>query len=131
MSPQYLPVPAEHETTANRCIGCAIAVHRELGPGFKEAIYHKALCLELDSRGLRFECEKPVLVQYRHWAIPGQRLDLLVCDCVVVEVKSLPRLRAIHRRQVVSYLRAADLRLGLLISFNVRLLIEGLRRIVL
>lgn len=105
-------------------------MHRELGPGFKELIYHKAICLELDSQGLRFECEKPVLVQYRHWTIPGQRLDLLVSGCVVVEVKSLPRLRAIHRRQVVSYLRAADLRLGLLINFNVRLLKEGIRRIV-
>ena len=92
----HVPIPPDVEATVKACIGAAIAVHRELGPGFRELIYRRAYCLELDSRGLRFECEKPVLVKYRDWLIPGQRLDLVVADSVIIEVKSVPRLLRRH-----------------------------------
>src|SRR6266496_1444571 len=123
------PIPAETEQVGRWVIGCGITVHRILGPGFKEIIYKRAFCLELDSRGLRYECEKEILVRYKDWDIPGQTIDLIVEGCVLVELKAIPRLRAINTRQVVSYLKAAHLRLGLLMNFNVNVLSQGLKRI--
>jgi GxxExxY protein len=125
------PIPLDVETAVKACIGAALAVHRELGPGFREVIYRRAYCLELDSRGLRFECEKPILVKYREWSIPGQRLDLVVDDRVIIEIKSVPRLLRRHERQVLSYLKTTGFRVGLLMNFNARLLRDGLRRKVL
>ena len=124
-------IPPDVEATVKACIGVAIAVHRELGPGYREIIYRRAYCLELDSRGLRFECEKAVLVKYRDWVIPGQRLDLVVDDRVIIEIKSVPRLLRRHERQVLSYLKTTGYRVGLLMNFNARLLRDGLKRKVL
>ena len=121
----------EVEAVVTAAIGCGIAVHRELGPGFKEKIYHRAYRLELDSRGLAFESDKPILVKYRQWAIPGQTVDLIVAGVVLVELKAVPRLRPFHQRQVISYLRTTGLRVGLLMNFNAALLKEGIQRIVL
>ena len=109
---------------------CAFRVHRHLGPGFKERIYHEALCLELNSSGLSFEREKPIDVIYRDWRIPGQRVDLLVEGRVLVEVKAVPKLRPIHRSQVLSYLKTMDLRIGLVINFSSRLLKDGFKRVI-
>jgi len=127
----HVPIPPDVEATAKACIGAAIAVHRELGPGYRELIYRRAYCLELDSRGLRFECEKPVLVRYRDWLIPGQRLDLVVADSVIIEVKSVPRLLRRHEGQLLSYLKSTGYRVGLLLNFNANLMVDGLRRKVL
>jgi len=124
------PIPEEAELIMTECIGVAIAVHRELGPGFKEIIYRRAYCLELDSRGLKFECEKAVLVSYRGWMIPGQRLDLVVGGGVLVEIKALPRLNSRHERQVISYLKSTGLRIGLLLNFHARLMRDGMKRLV-
>lgn len=126
-----VPLPPDVEDMGHRVIGCAITVHRLLGPGFKESIYQKAFCLELEEAGLRFECEKPIVVRYKRWELAGQRLDLLVGGCIVVELKALPRLTQLHRRQVVSYLRATELRLGYVINFDVDVLKDGIRRVVL
>ena len=109
---------------------CAFAVHRALGPGFKESIYKQALCLEMDAQGLKFEREKPIDVTYKHWKIPGQRVDLLVEGAVLVEIKSVPKLRKIHASQVVSYLKTLNLRIGLLVNFKARVLKEGFRRVI-
>jgi GxxExxY protein len=114
-----------------RIIGAAIAVHRELGPGFLESLYRRAMCLELSARGLTFECERGIKVPYRNREVPGQRIDLIVEGCVVVELKSVLRLDEIHRAQLISYLRATGLRAGLLINFRVPALRLGLRRVVL
>ena len=76
--PSFEAIPTEVEWTGRRVIGAAIAVHRELGPGYKEAIYVEALSLELDARDLKFEREKPISVHYKEHEIPGQRLDLVV-----------------------------------------------------
>jgi GxxExxY protein len=127
----FTPVPGETELIAHRTIGCAIAVHRALGPGFKEVIYQRAVALELDLRGLSYECEKNIVVRYKQWDIPGHRLDLVVGGCVVVELKAATKLRGVHTRQVVSYLKATHLRLGLLINFNVNVLKDGIRRVAL
>ena len=118
------------ELLVSRVMDCAFAVHWHLGPGFKEKIYERALCLELDSRGLSFECEKAIDVVYREWRIPGQRVDLIVESSVLVEIKNVPRLRPLHRSQVLSYLKTMDLRIGLLINFNCGVLKDGFRRVV-
>jgi GxxExxY protein len=124
------PLSADQERIVTNVIGCAIAVHSALGPGLKECIYHRACRLELHSRGLAFESEKAVDVQYREWSIQGQRIDLIVGSTVVVEIKAVPRLRPSHEYQVRSYLRTTGLPIGLLLNFNARLLVEGLRRVL-
>ena len=106
-------------------------MHNILGPGFKECIYDRAFCLELDSRGLKFEREKRIEVKYKTWRIPGQKIDLIVGGVVLVELKAVPQIKRIHRRQVLSYLKTLDLRIGLLMNFNVELYKHGVKRVVL
>lgn len=126
------PLPEETEEIGRRVIGCAITVHRILGPGFKERIYQRAYCLELETQGLSFECEKKIVVRYKDWDIPGHRIDLLVEGRVIVELKSAMRVEYVHKRQVVSYLRATNLRLGFIFNFNVNVLKDdGITRIAL
>ena len=126
------PIPGETEELGRRVIGCAIAVHRILGPGFKERIYQQAYCLELEAQDLTYECEKKIIVRYKEWEIPGHRLDLVVGDQVIVELKSALRVEYLHKRQLVSYLRATNLRLGFIINFNVNILKDdGITRIAL
>lgn len=125
------PLSPQQERIVTVAIDAAVTVHRELGPGFRERIYQKAYCLEVDSRGLKFETEKPIEVKYREWLIPGQRIDLIVESVVLVEIKSVPRLRSLHRCQVISYLKTTGLRVGLLLNFNAPLMKQGLQRIVL
>ena len=127
----FEPIPTHVELVAKQVIGAAIEVHRALGPGFLEKIYQEALCFELHARGMRFEREKAVDVHYRGVAIPGQRLDLIVETCVIVELKASSKLDVVHDAKVISYLRTTGLRLGLLLNFNCRTLKDGIRRIVL
>jgi hypothetical protein len=87
----FAPVPLAVEKAASECVDCGIHVHRALGPGFKEKIYHRAYCLELDSRGIKFECEKPIVVGYKNWEIPGQKVDLIVEGVLVSLVPSRQR----------------------------------------
>jgi GxxExxY protein len=126
----HAAIPDNVEKCATACVDAAMTVHRNLGPGFKHPIYQRAFCLELDSRGIKFECEKPIKVRYREWEIPGQRVDLLVEGLVLVEIKTIPKIRKIHHSQVVSYLKTMELRLGLIMNFNTRWLKDGLKRIV-
>jgi len=125
------PLSPLQERIVTVAIDAAVTVHRELGPGFRERIYKRACCLELDSRGLKFETEKPIEVKYREWLIPGQRIDLIVESVVLLEIKAVPRLRSLHRCQVISYLKTTGLRVGLLLNFNAPLMKQGLQRIVL
>jgi len=126
----FEPIPHGVELIAKLIIGAAIEVHRALGPGFLERIYQEALCLELHARGSRFEREKAVTVHYRGIAIPGQRLDLVVEGCVIVELKASSKLDTVHDAKMISYLRTTGLRLGLLLNFNCRTMKDGIRRIV-
>ena len=112
-------------------IGCAIAVHKILGPGYFESIYKKAMHIELAARGLSFESEKAVTVNYRSVEIAGQRIDLVVKRLIVVELKAVKRFDDVHRSQVIPYLKTTGLRGGLLINFNVPVLKAGIQRIVL
>ena len=125
------PLTDDEEALVTATMDCGFTVHRTLGPGFKESIYTEALSLELNLRGMKFEREKAIKVKYREWRIPGQRVDLIVENLIIVEVKTIPAVRALHRRQVLSYLRTTGLPIGLIMNFNTEKLIEGFRRVVL
>ena len=112
-------------------ISAAIAVHRELGPGLLESAYEACLVYELIQHGLSVERQKSVPVTYRGVKIDcGYRIDLLVEDKVVVELKAVERLEPIHEAQLLSYLKLPGYQIGLLINFNVRMLKQGIKRLV-
>ena len=122
-----VPVPAEVEAYATTAVDIGVAVHRTLGgPGFSEKIYHRAYCLELDARRVPFVTEHPILVRYKQWTIPGQKVDLLLGGVLIVELK----VKRIHRLQVLSYLRTLDLRLGLILNFGAPIMKEGTHRVI-
>ena len=121
----------EVDEWARRVIGAAIEVHRHLGPGYLESVYEEGLVVELMLRGIPFERQKPFAVDYKGSAIGQGRLDLLVGERLIVELKAVDALAPIHRAQVLSYLKAMGLHLGLLINFNVPVLQEGIKRVVL
>jgi GxxExxY protein len=111
-----------------RIIGCAIEVHRQLGPGLLESIYESALCIELELAGLAHERQKPIPVTYKDSPLGEYRVDVMVEDTVVLELKSVERFDPIFEAQILSYLRLSGKPLGLLINFNTRLLKDGIRR---
>ncbi|HEX2732302.1 MAG TPA: GxxExxY protein [Polyangiaceae bacterium] len=115
---------------AYRVIGAALEVHRILGPGFLESIYEEALCIELTRLGMEFTRQVPISVRYRDQKVGEARLDLLVGNLLVVELKAVECLAPIHVAQIMSYLKATGLRLGLLITFNVPVLRKGIRRVI-
>ena len=112
-------------------IGAALEVHRILGPGLLESIYEEALSHELRLRGLRFTRQKPVDVLYKGVVIKGQRIDLIVEDEVIIEIKSVSSLPEVVVAQVLSYLRVTGMRRALIINFGERLLKDGIRRVSL
>jgi GxxExxY protein len=116
---------------AQAVIGAAIEVHRVLGPGYLEGVYEEALTIELKLRGIPFERQKGLSVDYKGHAVGEGRMDLMVDGCLVVELKAVEVLAPIHSAQVISYLKALSLPLGLLINFNVSMLKNGIKRIVL
>ena len=121
-------MPDDH---TEQVIGAAIEVHRILGSGLLESIYEEALCHEFDLRGIPFRRQVSVDVRYKEKVIQGQRVDLVVFDKVVVEIKSLRDLPESAMAQVLSYLKATGLERALLINFGARRLIDGIKRISL
>jgi len=112
-------------------IGAAIEVHRALGPGLLESAYEACTAFEVAQRGLRVEEQKPLPVVYREVRLDcGYRLDLLVEEAVIVEIKAVERLMPIHQAQLLSYLKLSGCKVGLLINFNVEILKHGVRRVV-
>ena len=112
-------------------IGSAIAVHQELGPGLLESAYEACLVYELLQRGLSIQQQKALPVNYRGVKVDcGYRIDLLVEDKVIVELKAVERLEPIHEAQLLSYLKLSGYRVGLLINFNVKVLKQGIKRLV-
>jgi GxxExxY protein len=112
-------------------IDSALEVHKILGPGFLESVYEEALAVELTRRAIYFERQVPVSVKYKGYCVGEGRVDLLVGGELIVELKSVEALAPVHVAQVISYLRAFGRPLGLLITFNVKLLRTGVRRVVL
>jgi GxxExxY protein len=129
----YVPAMEDRlNALTDTVIGAALAVHRELGPGMLESSYDTCLAFELLARGLSIERQKPMPLSYHGQAMGiGYRLDLLVENAVIVEIKAIERLERVHSAQLLSYLRLSGCTVGLLINFNVRWLVrDGIRRIV-
>ena len=115
----------------SQIIGAAIEVHRELGPGLLESAYEECLCYELSLRGLRFQRQVPLPVRYQQVLLDcGYRLDVLVEQRVVLELKTVSTLEPIHDAQLLTYLKLGGWEVGLLLNFNVPVLKDGIRRLV-
>lgn len=106
-----------HVELTKQIIGAAIAVHRSLGPGFLESIYEKALIIELTQMGMSIGCQVPINIQYRGKPIGMHRLDLIVENRIVVEIKAIKEIDDVHKAVVLSYLKATSLNIGLIINF--------------
>ncbi|MCY3865778.1 MAG: GxxExxY protein [Chloroflexi bacterium] len=119
----------EHDELTYRINGAAIEVHRELGACLFESIYENALCIEFEKRGIRYQRQKRFQVEYQGQPVGHMVVDLVIEEEVIVELKSVKELLPIHEAQLIAYLKAAKLKTGLLINFNVRLLKSGIKRI--
>ena len=112
-------------------IGAAIVVHSELGPGLLESVYEECLAYELTLRNISFERQKPVPVMYKGKQIDcGFRLDLLVSDSIVVELKTVEQILPVHQAQLMTYLKLTGCKLGLILNFNVEKMVKGIKRMV-
>jgi GxxExxY protein len=130
----------EHEGTrrmdfdelSNRVIGCAIEVHRELGPGLLESTYEQCLAHELKLNGISFHLQSPQPVAYKGIRLDcGYRVDVLVEEALILELKSVEAIKGIHEAQLLTYMKLAGVKTGLLINFNVTKLKTGIKRFVL
>ena len=123
---------AQRDSLTEEIIGAAIDVHRVLGPGLLESAYQECLCIELGLRNLRFVSQQELPVEYKGRRVDlGYRLDLVVEDEVVLELKSVERLLPLHEAQLLTYLRLGRFPTGLLLNFNVPVLKNGIRRMKL
>ena len=120
-----------HADLTDRIIGCAIEVHRHLGPGLLENVYESALCHELGLHGLSITRQVGVPLFYKGQLLSEHRPDLIVEGAVVVEVKSVSRIEPVHESQVLTYMRVTGVGVGLLLNFNTAVLKNGIRRFVL
>ena len=125
-----MQIPNDIESLTYAIIGAAIEVHRCLRSGHMESVYETALCIELDNLGLAYERQKVLTVNYKGHQIGTFVADLIVENRVIVELKAVRQLAAVHEAQLIGYLRLANLRVGLLINFNVAVLKKGVKRIV-
>lgn len=124
-------LPKDIEELVHKVIGAAIEVHRHLGPGFLESIYEEALCYEMTLQGIKFERQKEIEIKYKDIHIKGQRLDVLVDNCLILELKAIDEIAPIHEAQLLSYLKTTGFRIGLIINFKVQQLRLGIKRIIL
>jgi len=119
------------DVLARQFIGAAIEVHRRLGPGFLESVYEEAVVLECRLRGIPVRQQVDVSINYKGMSVGTGRMDLLVGDVLIIELKTVENVLPIHQAQLLSYLKATSLKLGLLINFNVRMLRNGIKRVIL
>jgi GxxExxY protein len=128
--------PQSHKVTeinavTQRIIGCAIQVHRILGPGLLEAMYEAAMGIEFDDAGVKYDRQTRLPAYYKGRLLGEYRVDLVVENLVLVEIKSIDRLNPVFDAQLLTYLRRTGKRIGLLINFNSRLLKDGVKRMIL
>jgi GxxExxY protein len=122
----------EFDQLSNRVIGCALEVHRALGPGLLESTYEQCLAYELSMSGIDFKIQHPLPVKYKDIKLDcGYRVDLLVDDKLIVELKSTDKIADIHKAQLLTYMKLSGVKVGLLINFNVEILKTGIKRFVL
>ena len=122
----------EFDDLSNRVIGCAIEVHRELGPGLLESAYEQCLAHELQRNGIPFQLQYPQPVKYKDIRLDcGYRIDILVENKLILELKSVEDIKGIHEAQLLTYMKLAGVKIGLLINFNNTKLKDGIQRFVL
>ena len=122
----------EFDDLSNRVIGCAIEVHRELGPGLLESTYEQCLAHELRRNGMPFQLQYPQPVKYKDIRLDcGYRIDILVENKLILELKSVEEIKGIHEAQLLTYMKLAGVKIGLLINFNNIKLKDGIKRFVL
>ena len=130
---QRLPEQAKtaRDPLTDKVIGLAIEVHRELGPGLLESAYEECLCYEFEKNGMAFRRQVPVPVVYKEVNLEcGYRIDIVVEDRLILELKAVEKLLRVHEAQLLTYLRLSGIKTGLLLNFNAAVLKDGLRRLV-
>ena len=128
----YEPISSETERIAEAAVDSAFKVHAALGPGLLESVYEACLCHELHQRGIPFKTQVSLPVMYEGMQLDaGLRLDLLLADSVIVELKAVEKMQPVFEAQLLTYLKLTGLRLGLLINFNVPVIRDGIRRMIL
>lgn len=127
----FVPIPARTEEIARIVVDCAFRIHSQLGPGLLESVYEECLCYELRKRGLRYVRQVEVPVTYEEIRMEaGFRLDVLVEDLVIVEIKAVTEMHPVFAATVLTYLKMTEKRLALLINFHVPLIKDGIQRII-
>jgi GxxExxY protein len=127
----HLVLTDRMEWIASQIVDAALKIHRTLGPGLLESVYERCLAYELAHRGLNIETQVALDIVYEELRIEnGLRIDLLVEDCIIIEVESVEKTSDLHKAQLLTYLRLANLRLGFLINFNVPLIKDGITRVI-
>ena len=122
----------EFDELSNRVIGCAIEVHRHLGPGLLESAYEQCLAHELSCNQIAFQLQLALPVQYKEVRLDcGYRIDILIENRLIVELKSVAEIKGIHEAQLLTYMKLAGVKIGLLMNFNVTKLRDGIKRFVL
>ncbi|NCC62832.1 MAG: GxxExxY protein [Verrucomicrobiae bacterium] len=129
---KHSDLPEELERLAKQVVDCVYTVHKELGPGFLEKIYEEALVSEFRRRGLPFASQRPMPVFYRGERLPTEyKLDMIVADSIILELKTADAILPIHEAQLLSYMKQADAAIGFVINFKQTLIKNGIRRIVM
>lgn len=129
---KFSPLTEKEEHAATKIVHSALEVHRAIGPGLLESVYETCFCHELSKKGLEFKKQVTVPIRYDNLSFESAlRLDVLVEGCVICELKALEIVLPVHSAQVLSYLRMCKLRLGFLINFNVPVIRQGIKRIIL
>ncbi len=122
----------EFDELSNKVIGCAIEVHRNLGPGLLESTYEQCLAHEFKIEGMPFKLQYPLPVEYKGIKLDcGYRIDLLVANSLIVELKSVENVLPIHQAQLLTYMKLSGIKIGLLMNFNVKYIKDGIKRMVL
>jgi len=121
----------DYNKITDKIISCAIEVHKNLGPGLLEKIYENALCIELSNNNIKFETQKDISVHYKGHALGTYKMDLIIENCIVVELKSVERHDPLFDAQILSYMKLGNYPLGLLINFNSKMLVDGIKRKIL
>jgi GxxExxY protein len=122
----------EFDELSNQVIGCALEVHRNLGPGLLESTYEQCLAYEMKVADMRFKLQHPLPVEYKGIKLDcGYRIDVFIEDRIIVELKSVDKILPIHQAQLLTYMKLSNVSIGLLINFNVKYLKDGIKRMVL
>jgi GxxExxY protein len=129
---KFVPLSEKEENAATKIVQSAFDVHKSLGPGLLERVYETCFCHDHSKRGVEFKKQVPIPIKYDNLTLESSlRLDVLVQGCVICELKSIEIILPVHSAQVLSYLRMSQLRLGFLINFNVPMIRQGIKRIIL